>query len=84
MSRSLVGLLAAIGVALSGLAGYAHGAFIWATIAGAATAGGLAAFLGFVSIKKKSSYIPTGMYKRPNGMHQGDRCDLVPLLSPEG
>ena len=65
MSRSMVGLLAAIGVALSGLATYAHGAFIWATIAGAATAGGLAAFLGFVSIKKNCHTYPTVCMRDP-------------------
>ena len=44
MPRSMVGLLAAIGAALSALVAYTHGARTWATIADAAIATGLAAY----------------------------------------
>ena len=45
MPRSMVGLLAAVGVAMSALVAFAHGDLIWLTIADAATATGLAAYL---------------------------------------
>jgi hypothetical protein len=44
MPRAMVGLLAAVGAAMSALVGFTHGAFVWAAIADAAVAAGLVAF----------------------------------------
>jgi len=44
MPRSMVGLLAAAGTALSALVGLAHGVLIWLLVLDAAAAAGLAAF----------------------------------------
>jgi hypothetical protein len=55
MSRSMVGLLAAVGTAMSALVSFAHGGLVWVMIIDAATATGLAAYLaspGSVGIKK--------------------------------
>ena len=45
MPRSMVGLLAAVGAAMSALVAFAHSDLISLTIAGAAIATGLAAYL---------------------------------------
>ena len=45
MSRSMVGLLAAVGAAKSAMVGMAHGALVWLTTGQAAVATGLAAYL---------------------------------------
>lgn len=52
VSRSVVGLLAAVAAALSALVGLAHGDLVAVTIAGAGTAGGLAAYLALPPQKK--------------------------------
>jgi hypothetical protein len=52
MARSVVGLLAAVGAALSALVGLAHGELIWVTLANAAAATGLAAYLALPPLKK--------------------------------
>ena len=44
MPRSMVGLLTAVGTAMSGLAALAHGSLLWITIALAAAAMALAAY----------------------------------------
>ena len=44
MSRSMVGLLAAVGAAMSALVAFAHGDLVWLVIVNAAVATGLAAY----------------------------------------
>jgi hypothetical protein len=66
MPRSMVGLLAAVGTAMSSLAAFAHGKLVWLAIADAAVATGLAACLALPVIK--TSDIPRGMQHIPNGM----------------
>jgi hypothetical protein len=52
MPRNMVvGLLTAVGAAMSALVGLAHGDFVWATIADAAAATGLAAYLAITPKK---------------------------------
>lgn len=55
MPRSMVGLLAAVGTAMSVLVGFVHGGLVWVIIADAAAATGLAAFLALPPNKKKNS-----------------------------
>jgi hypothetical protein len=52
MPRSMVGLLATLGAAVSMVASLAHGDLFWAAIAAAAAATGLAAFLTLPPRKK--------------------------------
>jgi hypothetical protein len=52
MRRSMVGLLAAVGAAMSALVALAHGALVWLTMADAAAATGLAAYLALLPFKK--------------------------------
>lgn len=52
MSRSMVGLLAAVGTTMSALVGLIHGDLVAAVIAGAAAASGLAAYLALPAVKK--------------------------------
>ena len=52
MTRSTVGLLAALGVLASALTGMIHGDLIWAVIASSATATGLASYLALPPSKK--------------------------------
>lgn len=54
MPRSVVGLLAAVGTAMSALVGLAHGYLIWLMIVAAALASGLAASLSHRANKKIS------------------------------
>jgi hypothetical protein len=52
MPRSMVGLLAAVGTAMSALVAFARGALIWLTIAVAAVVAGLAAYGALMPNKK--------------------------------
>jgi hypothetical protein len=52
MPRSMVGLLAAVGAAMSALVAFAHGDLVWAIIVDAAAATGLAAYLAAPATKK--------------------------------
>jgi hypothetical protein len=52
MAQSMVGLLAAVGAAMSALVGLAHGELVWVIVAGAATATGAAAYLALLPQKK--------------------------------
>lgn len=52
MFRSMVGLLAAAGVAMSALVAFNHGDSVLVMISGAASATGLAAYLAVPSSKK--------------------------------
>jgi hypothetical protein len=52
MPRTVVGLLAAVGAAMSALAAFAHGDLVWTTIADAAAATGLAAYLALPAKKE--------------------------------
>lgn len=52
MLRSMVGLLAAVGAAMSGLLGLIHGDVVWAILVAAASAMGLAAYLALPPSKK--------------------------------
>lgn len=52
MSRSMVGLLAAVGAAMSALVAFAHGDLAGGMIADAAAATGLAAYLALPASKK--------------------------------
>jgi hypothetical protein len=54
MPRSVVGLLAAIGVAVSALVGLTHGDVVPIMVATASTATGLGAYLALLPIKKIS------------------------------
>jgi hypothetical protein len=54
MPRSMVGLLAAVGTAMSALAGLAHGYIAWVAIADATTAAGLVAYITAPAFFKKS------------------------------
>jgi hypothetical protein len=54
MPRSMVGLLAAVGTAMSALVAFAHGDLIWAAIADAAVATGLASYLSIEPSKKNA------------------------------
>ena len=54
MPRSMVGLLAAVGAAMSAFVAFAHGSLIWVTIVIAAAATGLAAFAASPLQKKFS------------------------------
>lgn len=56
MSRSVVGLLAAVGAALSAIVGLAHGELVWALVATAPVATGLATCLALPSNKK--TFVP--------------------------
>jgi hypothetical protein len=56
MPRTMVGLLAAVGTAMSALAAYAHGDLVWVTILNAATANGLAAYCCAPLFKKNRSW----------------------------
>jgi hypothetical protein len=56
MPRSMVGLLTAVGTAMSALVAFAHGSFVWVAIADAAAATGLAAYLALSPIKKSYHY----------------------------
>ncbi len=53
MPRSVVGLLAAVGAAMSALVGFAHSGLVWAVIAEAAAATGLAAYGALLPVQKK-------------------------------
>ena len=57
MPRSMVGLLAAVGAAMSALVGLTHGDFAWAALAEASAATGLAAYLALPSTKKNAPYV---------------------------
>src|SRR3989442_14710777 len=50
--RSMVGLLTAVGVAMSVVASLAHGDLFWAAVVDAAAAAGLAAYLALPPTKK--------------------------------
>jgi hypothetical protein len=52
MPRSMVGLLAAVGAAMSALVGLTHGDLPWGMVVGGATAVGLAAYQAFPAKKK--------------------------------
>ena len=54
MPRIMVGLLAAVGTAMSALVAFAHGDLIWVTIAEAAAATGLAAYPALLPPQKKT------------------------------
>jgi hypothetical protein len=62
MPRSMVGLLTAIGVAMSVVASLAHGDLFWAATVDAAAAAGLAAYLALPPTKKKPT--PCGVCRR--------------------
>jgi hypothetical protein len=63
MPRSMVGLLAAVGAAMSALVGFAHGDLVLVTVADAAVATGLAAYLALLpsSALKKCLKSTTGI-----------------------
>jgi hypothetical protein len=51
MSRNMVGLLAAVGTAMSALVGLVHGDLVWVVLTSGAAASGFAAFLPLPSKK---------------------------------
>jgi hypothetical protein len=53
VSRSMVGLLAAVGTAMSALVAFAHGVLVYVIIADAAAATGLAAYIALPAPKKE-------------------------------
>jgi hypothetical protein len=60
MPRSMVGLLAAVGAAMSAFVAFAHGDLVAATIASAAISTGLAAYAAAPLQKKSSEVITNG------------------------
>jgi hypothetical protein len=54
MPRVMVGLLAAVGTAMTALVVFAHGDLVWLTIVDAAAATGMAAYLALPSQKNSS------------------------------
>lgn len=60
MSRSTVGLLAAVGATMSVLVGLTHGDLVPFMIAGVGTASGLAAYLA-LPVAKKISDLPNSI-----------------------
>jgi hypothetical protein len=52
MRRNMVGLLAAVGAAMSALVGLTHGDVVWGMVTGAATATGVAAYAALPPQKK--------------------------------
>ena len=83
MPRSMVGLLVAVGAAMSALAGIVHGDFVALVIAHAAAAAGLAAYLTLPD-NKKICDIPHGTVNILSGMSHDsiapcppDRCYLA-------
>jgi hypothetical protein len=63
MPRSMVGLLATVGTAMSAVASLAHGDLFWAAVVdAAAAAAGLAAYLALPPTKK---LIPRGTCRSP-------------------
>ena len=58
MRRSMASLLAAVGAAMSALVGLAHGDLAGITVAGAAGAAGLAAYLAIPASKKTLWRLP--------------------------
>jgi hypothetical protein len=62
MPRSMVGLLAAVGAAMSALVAFAHGDLVWMTIADAAAAAGLAAYLALPPNKKTFGVAECGIH----------------------
>lgn len=59
MTRVMVGLLAAVGSLMSAFLALIHGDFIWAIIATAATATGLASYLAIAPSKKNLLVVST-------------------------
>src|SRR5260370_1678432 len=57
MSRSMVGLLATVGAAMTAFETLLHGLFVWVVILAGAVATGLVACLSFVSTKKLVGWI---------------------------
>jgi hypothetical protein len=57
MSRSMVGLLAAVGAIVSALVGLTHGDLVPVMIASAGTASGLAAYLALPGSKKNLNIV---------------------------
>jgi hypothetical protein len=55
MPRSMVGLLVAVGTAMSSFVAFAHGTLVWVVIAAAAAAAGLAACTALPA-KKRALY----------------------------
>jgi hypothetical protein len=58
MHRSMVGLLAAAGAAMSAVVGLVHGDVVWSLVAGASTAVGLAGYLATPQKKLLSAEHP--------------------------
>jgi hypothetical protein len=56
MPRSVVGLLAAVGAALSAIIGLSRGSVVWILIVSASAATGLAAYLALPLIKKSEEF----------------------------
>jgi O-antigen/teichoic acid export membrane protein len=67
--RSVVGLLAAVGTAMSLLAALAHGDLFWAAVAGAAVAWGLAAYLALPPTKKNLRRTRLSLMRGTNACH---------------
>lgn len=89
--RSMVGLLAAVGAAMSALVGFARRRLVWAVIAEAAAATGLAAYGVLVPIKK-AHCVPSLTfndrlcdYRRSwRSVFVGAFDETEPLLWPQG
>jgi hypothetical protein len=75
MPRSMVGLLTAAGAAMSALVAFVHGDLTWVTIADAAAATGLAAYLAAPPLKKNASRYIESIYKLARNLR--DRVDAA-------
>jgi hypothetical protein len=77
MSRSAVGLLAAVGAAMSALVGLTHGDLACSMVLIAAVATGLAAYLAASPIKKKFWDDTGSPARRARSRTEGSREALV-------
>lgn len=77
MPRSMVGLLAAVGAAMSALVNIAHGDLLWAVVADAAAATGLAAYLALPQNKKTLWQLPKSNANRSDRPARADGCAVT-------
>ena len=77
MPRSMVGLLAAVGAAMSALVGLLRGEVAWVALADAAAATGLAAYLALPPNKKPLHVDDSSVQDYPSSQHRLSRCRFL-------
>jgi hypothetical protein len=82
MARSMVGLLAAVGAAMSALIGLIHGLLVWLVIVAAGLGTGLAAYLT-MSASKKTLLMHYGRTSVDSRMLLGS-LSAIPMCSAFG